>query len=79
MISKIEANSPPERNEVAVKWDVLNHPICEGDFADVNELSAADWVLDFHYFECPVKKSVKTSVTQILTHKSIKCEFGACK
>ena len=51
--------SPPECYEVSIKGDVLDHPVGEGDLADVYELSTAYGVLDFHDFESPIEKSVK--------------------
>ena len=51
---------PPERDEVSVEWDVLNDPVGEGDLADVDELPAADRVLDRHVFKFLVKEPEKS-------------------
>ena len=50
---------PPEGDEVAVERDVIDDPVREGDLADVDELAAADRVLDLHDLKRAVKKPEK--------------------
>jgi hypothetical protein len=53
------AHSPVEGDEVSVHGDVLYDPVGEGDLADVDELAAADRVLDGHVVKLLVEKSVR--------------------
>ena len=49
--------SPPECYEVSIKWDVRDHPVGEGDLADVDELAAADRILDRHDLKRAIEES----------------------
>ena len=64
-----ELNSPPEGDEVSVERDIIDDPFGEGDLADVDELAAADRILDFHDLESSVEKSKENKMYSISLKK----------
>jgi hypothetical protein len=70
---------PPEGDEVAVERDVIDHPVREGDLADVDELAAADRVLDLHDLKRAVKKPEKMEKNETRENTLINILNTACQ